>query len=232
MAILTNETIIEAAARAAHEANRAYCLALGDQSQPSWEDAPEWQRTSAINGVRGVLLDGNSPKQSHESWLREKHATGWRYGPVKDPEKKEHPCCVPYEELPPEQKVKDDVFVNVVKNVAIALGWDAAAFIAMGLSEDDVKALYEYGAKLQEVPAMRAMNEIDDRFKEAIMRVYNAPTNEPSMFGRPRNELSWREFNEALEVFIAAAHKRHLAKHKAMIAVMNTSAPLTFIKGE
>ena len=32
--------IIEACARAAHEANRAYCLALGDTSQPSWDDAP------------------------------------------------------------------------------------------------------------------------------------------------------------------------------------------------
>lgn len=72
-----NAATLEACARAAHEANRAYCVALGDDSQASWEDAPVWQRDSARNGVRGVLA-GNTPEQSHESWLREKEATGWR----------------------------------------------------------------------------------------------------------------------------------------------------------
>lgn len=114
--------VLEAAARAAHEANRAYCIALGDTSQPAWESAPDWQRSSAINGVRGALIDGNGPRESHESWLREKEATGWKYGPVKDPQKKEHPCFVPYEQLPPEQKAKDDVFVTVVTAIAKALG--------------------------------------------------------------------------------------------------------------
>lgn len=31
-------------ARVCHEVNRAYCQALGDNSQPAWEDAPAWQR--------------------------------------------------------------------------------------------------------------------------------------------------------------------------------------------
>lgn len=112
---------IEACARAAHEANRAYCLAIGDTSQPAWEDAPEWQRSSAANGVMGVL-DGNGPEQSHESWLAEKAATGWKYGAVKDPALKEHPCFVPYADLPPEQKHKDAVYVAVVGAMARALG--------------------------------------------------------------------------------------------------------------
>lgn len=116
-----NQNVIEAAARAAHEANRAYCLALGEVSQDAWEKAPEWQRTSCINGVRGVLVDGNGPEQSHRGWLAEKAATGWKYGPVKDPEKKEHPCFVAYSDLPPEQRAKDGIFVAVVKAVASAL---------------------------------------------------------------------------------------------------------------
>lgn len=114
------EANIEACARAAHEANRAYCIAIGDLSQPSWEAAPGWQTSSAINGVKGVL-GGNTPEQSHESWLGEKQATGWKYGPVKDPDKKEHPCFVPYAELPPEQSAKDDIYVAVVKAMASAL---------------------------------------------------------------------------------------------------------------
>lgn len=116
-----NDRQIEAAARAAHEANRAWCLLHGDDSQPDWDDAPSWQRTSAINGVTGVL-SGNGPRDSHESWLAEKRATGWRFGPVKDPQNKEHPCMVPYEELPPEQKAKDGIFIAVVSAFATALG--------------------------------------------------------------------------------------------------------------
>ena len=111
---------IEACARAAHEANRAYCIAIGDMSQPSWDDAPDWQRTSAINGVKGVL-NGNNPEQSHASWLKEKYETGWKYGPIKDPDKKEHPCCCSYADLPPDQRLKDDVYVAVVGAMTKAL---------------------------------------------------------------------------------------------------------------
>lgn len=109
-------TVIEACARAAHEVNRAYCLALGDDSQPSWEDAPDWQRESAIKGVEGAL-NGNTPEQSHEGWLNEKRNTGWRYGPVKDTVKKTHPCFLPYDQLPPEQRMKDTLYLAVVRAV-------------------------------------------------------------------------------------------------------------------
>lgn len=118
---MTPPTIIEAAARAAHEANRAWCLAHDDTSQPAWEDAPDWQRSSALHGVDGVLA-GNGPRESHAGWLAEKEATGWKYGPVKDPEKKEHPCFVPYDDLPPEQKAKDGIFIAVVSAVLDAGG--------------------------------------------------------------------------------------------------------------
>jgi hypothetical protein len=111
---------IEACARAAHEANRAYCIAIGDTSQVPWESAPEWQRISARNGVVGAL-GGNTPEQSHESWLAEKTATGWTFGDVKDPIAKTHPCFVPYAELPREQRQKDAIFTTVARSVGYAL---------------------------------------------------------------------------------------------------------------
>jgi hypothetical protein len=117
---MDRQTKIEACARAAHEVNRAYCIAIGDSSQPAWEDAADWQKSSARNGVVGAL-DGNTPEQSHESWLAEKAATGWKYGPVKDVEKKEHPCFVPYSDLPPAQRAKDKIFTTVVRVVGSAL---------------------------------------------------------------------------------------------------------------
>lgn len=116
---------LEACARAAHEANRAWCLAHGDTSQPSWDDAPEWQRSSALKGVAGALA-GNTPEQSHAGWLAEKVATGWKFGPVKNPEAREHPCMVPYLMLPPEQRVKDSIFIGTVRAMAEAWGaWGA-----------------------------------------------------------------------------------------------------------
>jgi len=117
---MNDEAKIEACARAAHEANRAYCIAIGDTSQPPWDDAPEWQKTSARNGVPGALA-GSTPEQSHENWLAEKRAAGWRYGPVKNPETREHPCFVPYAELPDTQRAKDEIFTTVVRVIGSAL---------------------------------------------------------------------------------------------------------------
>lgn len=106
---------IEDIARTCHEANRAYCMALGDNSQPSWDKAPKWQKDSAINGVEFHLANpGADDSASHENWYKEKLADGWVYGPKKDPEKKEHPCMVPFKELPPEQQAKDRLFRAVV----------------------------------------------------------------------------------------------------------------------
>lgn len=107
---------IEDIARVCHEANRGYCAALGDNSQVPWDQAPDWQKQSAIKGVLHHLKNPDStPADSHKSWLEEKKETGWKYGPVKDPEKKEHPCFVEYDHLPTEQKAKDFIFLSVVR---------------------------------------------------------------------------------------------------------------------
>jgi hypothetical protein len=105
-------------AQVAHEINRSYCLAIGDNSQQSWEEAPDWQRSSAINGVNFHLENPEAPPSaSHESWLKQKEEEGWKYGPVKNPETKEHPCYVPYDQLPVEQKAKDYLFKQVVHSL-------------------------------------------------------------------------------------------------------------------
>jgi hypothetical protein len=111
---------VEQIAKICHEVNRAYCKGIGDDSQPSWEDAPDWQKQSAINGVSFHFDHPEAtPRNSHESWLREKEAAGWKYGPVKNPELKEHPCFVSYDELPQEQKIKDDLFTAICNTVGV-----------------------------------------------------------------------------------------------------------------
>ncbi len=103
-------------ARVCHEANKAYCSAIGDNSQKSWDEAAEWQRESAVHGVTFARNNPAAPASAqHDAWLADKLADGWKYGPVKDANKKEHPCCVEYSELPIEQQKKDALFKAIVQ---------------------------------------------------------------------------------------------------------------------
>ncbi len=102
-------------ARVCHEANRALCASLGDYSQPAWNEAPNWQMDSAVDGVHFHMSNpGVPPSASHENWLKLKVAEGWVYGAEKNPELKTHPCMVPYEDLPAEQRAKDSLFLGVI----------------------------------------------------------------------------------------------------------------------
>lgn len=106
---------VENVAAITHEVNRVYCESLGDFSQKPWSEAPDWQKKSAVSGVTFAIKDTSvSPADLHANWLKDKEADGWRYGPVKDVEKKEHLCFVPYEELPENQRIKDHLFRSVV----------------------------------------------------------------------------------------------------------------------
>jgi len=102
-------------ARVCHETNAAYCRAIGDNSQKDWDSAEEWQRQSAIDGVLFALNNPDAPASAqHDAWLEAKRRDGWKYGPLKNAEAKEHPCFVPYAELPVEQRLKDYLFKAVV----------------------------------------------------------------------------------------------------------------------
>lgn len=137
-----------------HELNRAYCDLLGDTSQPAWDQAPDWQKDSAIAGVEHALAGDRSPRQTHESWLAQKEADGWKYGPVKDAEKKEHPCFVPYDELPDAQKLKDTLFLAVVDAVS-----GNGAQRVRDLTNDLAAAQVAAQDLLKEVQALQAKNE-------------------------------------------------------------------------
>ena len=120
--MITKEDI----ARTCHEVNRAYCQALGDMSQPAWEVAPEWQRSSARMGVDLHTMGDFGPEASHISWMQQKISEGWIWGPCKDPVLLEHPCIKPFDQLPRDQQAKDFIFRAVVHSLRGQLPKDPA----------------------------------------------------------------------------------------------------------
>lgn len=113
-----NKEAIETIAQACHNMNLQVCLLSGDESQLLWDDAPQWQRDSAVDGVWAIArLEIDRPYQSHEVWAAHKRAAGWVYGEVKDADKKTHPCLVPFCALPPHQQLKDHVFFQVATHM-------------------------------------------------------------------------------------------------------------------
>jgi len=127
-AISSPDQAVEYAAQYAHEANRAYCESIGDNSQSPWPDASDHTKESARTGIRAIWNgEVRTPEDSHNSWLRFKEADGWHYGPVKDEVRKTHPCFVPYKDLPDDMKIKDYIFHAVAKATLVILGRSPAA---------------------------------------------------------------------------------------------------------
>ena len=109
---------IEDIAMVTYNVNRAYCKSLGDDSFGPWEVAPEWQKDANRAGVKFHLENPDaSVSASHKSWFAQKVAAGWKYGPVKDAKKMEHPCMMPFAALPREQRAKDYLFRATVESL-------------------------------------------------------------------------------------------------------------------
>ena len=62
-------------------------------------------------------------KNVHEVWAQNRINQGWQYGPRRDDVLKKHPCLVPYEDLPEEEKQYDrDTAIGTLKLI-IKLGF-------------------------------------------------------------------------------------------------------------
>lgn len=102
-------------ARLCHEANRVLQIMLSEEVNPKWDELSEDLKVSTYIGVLNAL-DGSTPQQMHESWMRERILGGWKYGEVLDRDYKVHPNLKPYDELPLEQQYKDTMFLAIVSN--------------------------------------------------------------------------------------------------------------------
>jgi len=117
-----NEELVERIARICNDANAAYCAATGDFTYGAWDSTPENIKESCRDGVRKHLQNPSmTPEASHEAWMSFKAANGYTYGPVRNEELKQHPCMLPYEQLPVQQRAKDFIFRAVVHAAARSL---------------------------------------------------------------------------------------------------------------
>jgi RyR domain len=63
-------------------------------------------------------------RNNHDHWARKRIDEGWRYGPARSDERKEHPDLVPYEELSEGEKEYDRKTVVEALKAIVALGWE------------------------------------------------------------------------------------------------------------
>ncbi len=61
-------------------------------------------------------------RNTHEIWARQRLSEGWRYGEHRDDETKQHPCLVPYDELPESERSYDVVVAEGLLRSLLALG--------------------------------------------------------------------------------------------------------------
>ena len=69
---------------------------------------PQPMDTSDIQLPEGLnVLIEQMAKNVHEVWAQSRMEQGWTYGPERNDQLKQHPCLVPYEQLPEEEKAYD-----------------------------------------------------------------------------------------------------------------------------
>ena len=62
-------------------------------------------------------------KNTHEVWAQGRIEEGWTWGPVRNDELKKHPCLIPYEELPENEKDYDRKTSVETLKMILKLGW-------------------------------------------------------------------------------------------------------------
>lgn len=62
-------------------------------------------------------------EHNHDVWAQKRLADGWHYGPHRNDERKDHPCLVPYDQLPESEKEYDRQTAREVLKAVLALGY-------------------------------------------------------------------------------------------------------------
>ncbi len=82
---------------------------------------PEPLDTSGITLDKGLAeLIELLARNTHDNWAQKRLEEGWKYGPERNEQKREHPCLVPYEKLPESEKDYDrQTTIEVLKAIQL-----------------------------------------------------------------------------------------------------------------
>lgn len=69
-----------------------------------------------------ALLDGLA-RNAHEVWARQRLRDGWTHGARRDDDARQHPCLVPYDELPDGEKEYDRAMARATLAAILAMGY-------------------------------------------------------------------------------------------------------------
>ena len=80
--------------------------------------------TSSVELPREVMELAELMAQNvHEVWAQTRIEQGWTYGATRNDELKQHPCIVPYDELPESEKEYDRHTAIETLKTLTAMGW-------------------------------------------------------------------------------------------------------------
>jgi hypothetical protein len=119
--------------------NNAYRAAIGELTRITWGDLLPVDQESLIAGVKLAMKNTQTPEQQHNTWLDNKLADGWLFGKEEDLVGKKSPNMVPYIEISEIQKVKDHVFLAIVKSMKDIMTEDSVAPVIIQVGKLPVK---------------------------------------------------------------------------------------------
>lgn len=70
-----------------------------------------------------LTLGEKLAENCHEVWARGRADSGWTFGPVRNDERKESPCMIPYSELPESEKDYDRNTCTETLKLILKLGF-------------------------------------------------------------------------------------------------------------
>ena len=104
-------------ARIANEINRVYAYCIGQEKSKFEQLKPEEIENIKI-GVKFCLANPTTtPEEIHAKWRETKLAAGWSYGPIINLHLKQHPNMINFYNLPISERIKDHIFVALVKEL-------------------------------------------------------------------------------------------------------------------
>ena len=71
-----------------------------------------------------IELTEKLAENTHDNWARQRVADGWKYGPERNDQSKEHPCLVRYSDLLESEKEYDRQAALETLKAIIALGYE------------------------------------------------------------------------------------------------------------